>query len=134
MGLFKGLKDLKQTVAAMPGIVEQTQQLAADAQQFAAGMNTGDYAQAMAHQQAANGTADTSASDFTPISGVGIELYVDIIKGIADKGYDESLLPGLAAQQGIGAEAWADAHQGWNGRITSDPAVARRFSDLYTAA
>lgn len=137
MGLFKGMKDMKDAVAAAPGLIDQAQKMAADAQKMSAGMtapNTADYAQAMAHQQAAAGTADTSKSDLSPIADVSIELYAQILKGIADKGYDESLLPGIAATKGLDADAWATAHEGWNARITADPVVARRFSDIYTAA
>ena len=76
------------------------------------------------------GTAP-SIDALTPIEGVTLECYAAIVRGIAAYNYDRSMLPSIAADHGIGAGEWRDAHQGWNARIQSDPAVARRFSDVY---
>jgi hypothetical protein len=66
-----------------------------------------------------------------PIEGVAIDSYVAIMRRLAAFNHDQSMLPAIAADHGIADDAWRRAHQGWNGRIRTDPAVARRFSDIY---
>lgn len=60
MGMFKQLKDLKQTVEAAPAMIEQAQALGAQAQQMAAAQQAAAQAQAAAAlaaaQQASLGT------------------------------------------------------------------------------
>ena len=68
-----------------------------------------------------------------PIAGVDIGTYARIVKAIAPHNYDQSLLPGIAAQAGVDAECWTAAHDGWNQRIQHDPVVARAFNDHYRA-
>lgn len=126
MGLFKDLKNMKETVAAAPDMIEQANQMAANAQQMAAQQQ----AAATAQQQAA-ATAATGP-DFEPIAGVSIELYAEISKGLAAVNYDQSQAPAIAATKGVSAENWQTAMDGWNARITANPAVAQRFNALYT--
>lgn len=123
MGLFKQMKDMKYMVQAAPGLVDQAQQMAASAQQY--------QAQALASQMAASGQLPPKDGGLDPIAGVDLHLYATIVKAIAPLGYDQSLLPGLAASHGVAADAWQAAHDGWNVRIQNDPAVARAFSDVY---
>ena len=59
--------------------------------------------------------------------------WAEFGKAIAPLGYDQSLLPGLAAAHGVAPAAWQEAHDGWNARIQAEPEVARAFSDLYRA-
>ena len=75
-----------------------------------------------------------SADALTPIEGVTLDCYAAIVRGIAAYNYDQSMLPGIAAEHGIDADAWRRVHEGWNGRIQQDAAVARRFSDIYHSA
>ena len=56
------------------------------------------------------------------------------MKAIAPLNYDQSLLPGIAASNGVDAASWTQAHDGWNARIKSDPGVASAFSAAYQAA
>jgi hypothetical protein len=70
--------------------------------------------------------------ELEPIDGVSLELYVEISKSLARVGYDQAKGPAIAASMGITAAAWATAASGWNDRIRADPAIARRFNDLYT--
>ncbi len=72
-----------------------------------------------------------SLDALAPIEGVTLERYATIVRGIAAYNYDRSMLPSIAADHGIGVGEWRDAHIGWNARIQADPAVARRFSDIY---
>ena len=125
MGLFKQMKDMKATVAAAPEMINQAQQLGANAQ-----------AQAMAMQasmtQVATAPVATTGADFAPIAGVSLDLYAQISKDLAGVGYDQSQAAGLAAARGVPADAWQAALDGWNARMQTNPAVARQFNALYT--
>ncbi len=134
MGLFRQMKDMKAAVAAAPGLVDQAQQMAASAEQYQAQAMAEQQSllgQAVAHQMAAAGQLQPQAGGLDPIAGVDITTYATVVKAIAPLGYDQSLLPGIAASHGIAADAWQQAHDGWNARIQNDPAVARAFSDVY---
>lgn len=72
-----------------------------------------------------------SEEAMAPIVGVTLEEYARVVRGIAAYNYDQSMLAGMAADHGIAADRWPHAHSGWNRRIQTDPAVARRFSDIY---
>ncbi|HAP75019.1 MAG TPA: hypothetical protein DCR14_02960 [Acidimicrobiaceae bacterium] len=127
------MKDMKDTVAAAPGMVNQAQQMAANAQAMQAQMMAQQQAsmqQAMAYQQANAGAAAASGG-LEPIAGVGLEQYARIVKAIAPLNYDQSLLPGIAASHGVDGASWQAAHDGWNARIQGDPNVAKAFSDVY---
>ena len=126
MGLFKDLKGMKETVAAAPEMIEQAQQMSANAQQMAAQQ------QAMAQQQQAAAAGAAVGPDFEPIAGVSLELYAEISKGLAAVNYDQSQAPAIAATKGVSGENWQTALDGWNARITANPAVASRFNALYT--
>jgi len=124
VGLFKQIKDMKQTVAAAPEMIEQAQQMAANAQQMQA-------QQAAATQQAEQQAAAATGPDFEPISGVSLEQFAEVSKGLAEVNYDQSQAPAIAATKGISGEAWQAAVDGWNARIKANPAVAKRFNALY---
>jgi hypothetical protein len=125
VGLFKQIKDMKQTVAAAPEMVEQAQQMAANAQQMQA-------QQAAAAQQASQQeAAGATGPDYEPISGVSLEQFAEVSKGLAEVNYDQSQAPAIAATKGISAESWQAAVDGWNARIKANPAVAKRFNALY---
>lgn len=119
MGLFKGSKDVKQTAGLMSSLMAQQQAV---------------MGQAMAHQAAAAGALGAQPGGLDPIGGVSIERYAEVVRSIAAYNYDQSMLPSMAAERGIAADAWHTAHAGWNARIQSDPGVARRFSDVYHAS
>jgi len=128
MGIFKQMKDMKQTVAAAPEMIEQAQQLGANAQAMAEAQQAA--AQQAAAQQAAGGAP--TGPDFEAIAGVSLELYAEISKGLAAVNYDQSAAPGIAATKGVSPENWQTAVEGWNARMQSNPAVAQRFNALYT--
>ena len=132
MGLFKQMKDLKDVVHAAPGLIDQSQELAANAQVM--------QQQMMAQQQAAmqqvgqQGATAPQPGGLDPIAGVDLQKYAKIVKSIAPLNYDQSLLPGIAASNGVDAASWQQAHDGWNARIKSDPGVAQAFSAAYQVA
>jgi hypothetical protein len=89
--------------------------------------------QASSHQAAAAGSLASRPGGLEPIAGVDLGAYARIVKAIAPHNYDQALLPGIAAEAGVDADAWQLAHDGWNQRIQNDPAVARAFNDHYRA-
>jgi hypothetical protein len=106
-------------------MVEQAQQMAANAQQMQA-------QQAAAAQQASQQeAAGATGPDYEPISGVSLEQFAEVSKGLAEVNYDQSQAPAIAATKGISAESWQAAVDGWNARIKANPAVAKRFNALY---
>jgi hypothetical protein len=116
MGLFKQVKQMKGT-----GTGAQARQPAGPQQ-----------AAAHAHSAAVFAAAPAGGpADCAPIAEVSIELYVDIARGLATVGYDQSKGPEIAAQHGISAERWETAVAGWNDRIRTSPDVANRFNALY---
>ncbi len=134
MGLFKQIKDSKTLLAATPGIFEQANQMGESAKAMQVAQE-GDLARmqaALAEQQAAVGPTMTEAQS-APISGVDLTTYAWVVKQIAPLGYDQSLLPGFAAQRGVSAADWQTAMDGWAIRI-EDPAVAASFRRLYDAS
>jgi hypothetical protein len=132
MGLFKQMKDMRQTVAATPGMIAQAQEMATQAQQMAVAQ------QAAAMQAAAQAGATplhatpAGGPDFEPIAGVSLELYAEISKGLADYSYDQSKAVEVAASRGVSPANWQQAVDGWNARMVANPTVAQRFNQLYT--
>ena len=105
-------------------------------------------AQAAAMRDAQSGTAPASGmampgagvmppvgpideADLAPIAGVSLEQYVDISKGLAAYGYDQSKAALVAASKGVSADSWDAAVEGWNERITANRAIGQRFNQLY---
>jgi hypothetical protein len=75
--------------------------------------------------------ADQAGPDFEPIAGVPLDQFAAVSKAVAAFNYDPARLPEIAASRGIPAYNWETAAQGWNDRIKQNPAVARRFNQLY---
>jgi hypothetical protein len=145
MGILKRMKDMSDMVNAAPGMVAQAQQMGAQAQQLGA-----QYQEMAAAQQAArqaqmgggqnggfpagdfyNGGFQNGGPDFEPVAGVPLDQFAAISKAVAAFNYDPARLPEIAASRGIPAFTWQTAAQGWNDRIKQNPAVARRFNQLY---
>jgi len=137
VGLFKQLKDAKDMMNAAPGMVAQAQQMAAQAQEMAAAQQAAMHAQMAQAGGAVNngaGTVSPVGPDFEPIAGVALDQFAAVSKGVAAYNYDASKLVEIAASKGIPAQAWAEAHRGWNDRIKANPAVAKHFNQLYRAS
>jgi len=128
----KSMKDMKTMVGAAPGMIEQANQLAAQAQQ----MQQAQAAQA-AQMQAMQAGPTIPAGDprLAPIAGITLEQYAAISKVAATQGADEGGLVRLALARGAeSAEAWQEAYEGWNGRMQGDMQLATHFGHLYQAA
>jgi hypothetical protein len=130
--LKKSMKDMKTMVGAAPGMIEQANQLAAQAQQMQQAQAT------QAAQAQAMMTGPTIGPDdprLAPIAGVTIEQYAAISKAAATQGADEAGLVGLALARGVSdPAAWQDAYDGWNARMQGDMQLATHFGHLYQAA
>jgi hypothetical protein len=129
--MLKGFKDMKDMMAATPGLLEQTGQLQANAQAMQAAQAT---APAGAHHGfgAPVAPAPLPAELSEPIAGVDLATYAQVSAGLAQFNYDTTRAPELAAQRGIAAADWQTASDGWNARITASPAVAQHFNAFYT--
>ena len=130
MGMMKDLKDMKKVVAGAPGMVEEAQKMAANAQAQAAQQQQA--AAAMTAQQGAAAAAPAEGPDFEPVAGVSLELYAEVAKGLAEYDYDQSKAAYVAGTKGISPSDWQTAGDTWNERIKANPAVAQRFNALYT--
>lgn len=124
MGIFKGIKDLKNMTSEAPGLLAQTSALTANAR-------------AMAEQQSAvaarAGFVGSTGAEFAMIAGVSLEQYVTISQRSAAVGHDATETQKIADTEGITGPNWATAVAGWNARMQSNPTVAQRFNSLYTA-
>jgi hypothetical protein len=134
MGFFKQMKDMKDMVAAAPDMVEQANQMQANAEAMAAAQQAAA-AQAMAQVNATSAAAVAPAGgpDFEPVAGVDLKLYAEIAKGLAAYNYDQSAGPAVAATKGVSADAWEAAVTEWNLRMQRNPAVAKAFNTYYTS-
>jgi hypothetical protein len=135
MGLFKQLKDMKNVVAAAPGMVSQVQQTSAAAQAYAA------------QQQAAYGaTGYTAANAFgapvatgiaaddprlAPIAGVDLAMYARVSKAASQEGLNADGLILKAQSFGIAADAWQEAATGWPARMRGDTQLAVHYGNLF---
>jgi hypothetical protein len=127
--LRKSIKDMKATVAAAPGMIQQANQLAAQAQQ----MQAAQAAQAQAMM--AGPTISPGDPRLEPIAGVTLEQYAAISKAAATQGADTAGLVRLALARGVASEdAWHEAQEGWNARMKGDMQLATHFGHLYQAA
>lgn len=97
MGLFKQLKEMKDMVHAAPGMIDQANQMSANAQGMAVAQQQAAYQQAAASQAAATGTLQAQPGALEATAGVSLQQYAVIVKAIAPLDYDQSALPGIAA-------------------------------------
>ena len=130
--LKKSMKDMKTMVGAAPGLIEQAQQMQAQAAQ----MQQAQAAQAAQAQAMMSGTTIPPGDPrLEPIAGVTLEKYAEVSKAAALQGADEAGLVGLALARGVESpQAWTDAYQGWNARMQGDMQLATQFGHLYQAA
>lgn len=135
MGFLKQMKDMKAVVAAAPGMIEQGQQMAANAYAVQAAQAT-QMQQAMTYQQQAvqQYSVPVTAEHLAPIAGVDLPTYSWVAKQVANNGYNQSLATGFAAQRGISAADWDAAAAGWSARMVSVPAIGTEFRRHYDVA
>ena len=144
MGLFKDLKNMKDTVHAAPDMIRQAQVLGAQAQALGA-------AQAASPQETTAQRPDGSgawsrpgnmvgapgvvtAAELEPIAGVSLERYAQLAKAIGERHLDQAGIEDLARSQGLTPEAWQQAYDGWNARMKVNLALSTQFGQLYQQA
>ena len=130
MGLFKQMKDMKDVVAAAPGMVEQAQQMQASAQQLAAAQQGAAGAGAVPGGVGGGVTAEM----LEPIAGISLDEYARISKTVANRGMDETDLSSYVQTLGHTPESWKAAYEGWNARFKGNTALAVQFGNLYQQA
>jgi hypothetical protein len=130
MGLFKQMKDMKNVVAAAPDMVDQAQQMQANAQQMQTAQMQA--AQAGAVPGGVGGPLDAAALE--PIAGISLEEYARLSKTIGTRGLDEAGLANYVVGQGHSVESWQAAYEGWNDRFKGNTALAVQYGNLYQQA
>ena len=126
MDIGKAFGDMKDMVAAAPGLIRSANEVAAAAQ-----------AQAQAAQAQFGGMPAQEAApqpgNLDPIAGVTLEVYAAISKDMATVAYDQARAPEVAARHGVSSADWGLAQKGWGDRIRADRGVGIAFNKLYTA-
>jgi len=125
MGLFKDLKNMKDTVHAAPDMIRQAQELGAQAQALGA-------AQAANPMVGAPGVV--TAAELEPIAGVSLELYAQWAKSVGAKKLDQAGIEAFVQSQGFPATAWQEAYDGWNARMKNNMALSVQYGNLYQQA
>ncbi len=128
MGLFKQVKRMRGATHDAPQPLRMANAIGTPAQPPAAAQHAAAHAWGAATLAAAPAG---DPADYEPIADVSIELYVDITRGLATVGYDQSKGPEIAARHGVSADRWETAVAGWNDRIRTSPDVASHFNALY---
>ena len=127
MGLFKGMKDMKDAVAAAPDMMDQAQQMQAQMQAQAGKMN----ASVAGMQQ---GAAAVDPAQLEPIDGISLERYAQLSKTIGTRQLtSEAQVHEFLASEGHTPEQWQAAYDGWNARMKQDFALQGHFSALYNS-
>ncbi len=126
MGFLKQAKDLKKTVAEAPGMVEQAQKLAQQAQ--------GLQAAQMAAAQTAAAPGAVNPALLEPIAGISLERYAQLAKSIGERKLDQAGVESFVRAHGHSPEDWQAAYDGWNARFKGDMALSVQFGNLYQQA
>ena len=135
MGLFKQFKDMRNVVAAAPGMVAQAQQTSAAAQAYAAQQQAayGMQGYGAANAYGAPVATGIAADDprLAPIAGVDLAMYARISKAASQEGLNVDGLILKAQSFGIPAEAWNEAATGWPTRMRGDTQLAVHYGNLF---
>lgn len=123
MGLFKQIKQMKESVSEAPDLVRS-------AMEMQAAMQTPAQPSAGAPVSGA-GSAPSSLDD-EMIANVSLARYAEISRIGTERGVtDLAGVAAIAAERGISASDWQAAMSGWNARFASDTNAAMRFNALW---
>lgn len=134
IGLVKDVKQGSDAAKMGAEMLAQKDQMLAQAAELQAASQAGMSAGAGMAMPGASVMPPVGAiddADLEPIAGVSLEKYVEISKGLAEHGYDQSKAPLVAASKGVSADSWEAAVAGWNDRIKTNRAIGQRFNQLY---
>lgn len=132
MGVFKQIKDMKNVVAQTPGMVEQAQKMAQQAQQLQAAQMAA--AQAQMGQMAGAPVGGVDPALLEPIAGISLERYAQLAKSIGERKLDQAGVESFVNLQGHSPEDWQKAYDGWNARFKNNMALSVQFGSLYQQA
>lgn len=141
--MFRRIREMKAMLEGADALSGQAQVLGAGGQQLAMAQQAVRQARLAQGdgRRAAYGLGDDAPAvyskvspNFQPIAGVSLETYAAIVKCAAAFGHDPSKMADAAAARGISSVALQMAVTGWNARLRSDAAVARRFNLRYWEA
>jgi hypothetical protein len=123
MGLFKQIKQMKESVSEAPELVrsamEMQEAMQAPASTTAAPSTSGP------------GSAPTGLDDEV-IGNVSLARYAEISRVGTQRGVtDVAGVAAIAAEFGVSATDWQTAMTGWNARFASDTNAAMRFNALW---
>jgi hypothetical protein len=121
MGLFKQIKQMKESVSEAPDLVRS-------AMDMQAAMQTPPPGSA----PVSAGAAPASSLDDETIGNVSLARYAEICRVGTERGVtDVAGVAAVAAEHGISAGDWEVATSGWNARFASDTNAAMRFNALW---
>lgn len=125
MGLFKDLKNMKDTVHAAPDMIREAQSLGAQAQA---------YGQAVAATPGIGTPGVVTPAELEPIAGMSLQQYAQFAKTVGEKRLDQAGTEALVSQHGFAPEDWQAAYDGWNARMKVNMALSTQFGQLYQSA
>jgi hypothetical protein len=76
---------------------------------------------------------DPRGPEFAPIAGVTVQAYAEICREVQATPDGDIKMKAIAQRHGVAPEAWDQAFDGWNERLTRNVAVAEAFADSYRA-
>lgn len=123
MGLFKQIKQMKESVAEAPELIRSAKEMQESMQR-----------QAQTASTAATGATGAGASslDDETINDVSLARYAEVCRTGTERGVtDLAGVAAIAAEHGVGASDWDAAVRGWNARFVSDTNAAMRFNALW---
>lgn len=126
MGLFKGMKDMKDAVAAAPGMIDQAQQMQANAaaMQANAGMPGG-----------MPGAIDPNDPILAPINGIDLQRYAQLSKAIGHYQMKTSeQIDQYMQSAGHSPEDWQAAYDGWNERFKQNMSLSTLYAQYFNTA
>lgn len=127
MGFLKQIKQMKETVAEAPGMVEQAQKMAQQAQAMQA-------AQMAAAPASMPGAGPIDPALLEPIAGVTLEKYAQLAKAIGERRLDQAGTESFVQLHGVTPGDWQAAYDGWNQRFKGNMALSTHFGMLYQQA
>jgi hypothetical protein len=123
MGLFKGMKDMKDAVAAAPGMIDQATQMQASAAAMQSNMGmAGGVPQPI----------DPNDPILAPIAGIDLMRYAQLSKAIghyqlkSQEQIDQYMQSG-----GHSPEDWQAAYDGWNERFKANMSLSTLYAQYF---
>lgn len=117
--MFKQIRQLRETTAALPAVLANAHALQ-------------DAAHSYQRQAVGAGSARLSPDDprLVPVAGVDLASYARTVKAAVTSGRPAI---DVAAEQGVPAEVWAEASAGWSLRMHGDMALAVEYGTIYSS-